>query len=524
MSGRPNILHIFVDQQRADTIAALGNPIIKTPNLDRLCEEGVAFTSAYSPCPVCVPARASMIHGLYPHKTGFYENCCANDIGIHERQTFMSGLTEGGYRTHGVGKCHFQPDNNAMRGFQTRERQEGGNKGIKKCNAENNDYTAWLAAEGVGQDVDDAGGAGSEMYYIPQPCSLPAKYHPSQWVGDRSVEFIRGRAGDDQPWYLFSSYLHPHPPFTPPYPWNHMYRAYDVPLPFVPPDSESLLTFVNYVQNRYKGRSNGIDKNLFRCIIAYYYACISFVDYQVGRLLATLEQTGQLDNTMILFTTDHGELLGDYNCVGKRSWHDASSRVPLIIRQPGRFEGGRVCDTPVSLIDVAPTFLNAAGCRITDHELDGEDLAGVLSGACGRDMLFGQLSYTWPVNLAKSRHVPRYDDNRVEIASMSTYMALDERWKYVYSAPDNREFLFDRVKDPRESRSRANIMQFAEVSGRLKARLMEHLRAGGETAGLDGDDWKVFPAPKVDENPDAAGFINQAEPDLAALLPGPYID
>ena len=107
---------------------------------------------------------------------------------------------------------------------------------------------------------------------------------------------------------------------------------------------------------------------------------------------------------------------------------------------------------------------------------------------------------------------------------MSTYMALDERWKYVYSAPDNREFLFDRVEDPRESRSRASIMQFAEVSGRLKARLMEHLRAGGETAGLDGDDWKVFPAPKVDENPDAAAFINQAEPDLAEFLPDPYID
>jgi len=528
MSDRPNILHIFVDQQRWDTIAALGNPVIRTPNLDRLCREGVAFTSAYSPCPVCVPARASMVHGLEPHQTGYYENCCANnEIRVEELETFMHGLTAAGYRTHGVGKCHFMPDKDALRGFQTRLQQEGGNKlGCTKNDRgrARNDYTIWLESQGIGIDEDDAVGAGSEMYFIPQPCTLPAKYHPSQWVGDKSVEFLCEEARKNQPWYLFSSFLHPHPPFTPPYPWNHLYRAYDMPLPFVPQDSPTLWTYVNRVQNRYKGRSNGIDQNLFRCILAYYYACISFIDYQVGRLLETLEQTHQLDNTLVMFTGDHGDLMGDYDCVGKRSWLDASARVPMVVRQPGRFEGGRTCDTPVSLLDVAPTFLATGNGRINTHELPGVDLAEVATGTCGREMIFGQHAYTWPVNLAKSRYVPRYDDPLVEIAAVSSYMSLSNHWKYFYSAIDDREFLFDRQLDPRETRNRAGVPQHAETQQRMKAALIEHLRAGGETAGIEGDDWKRFPACRLEEDPDAAIFINQHEPDLSKFLPKEYLD
>ena len=520
MNSWPNILHIFTDQQRWDTIAALGNPVIKTPHLDRLCEEGVAFTSAYSPCPVCVPARASMVHGLYPHTTGFYENCCGVDRKVQDRQTFMHALTEAGYRTHGVGKCHFMPDALALRGFQTRERQEGGGK----YRTEHNDYAQWLISEGVGLTVDDTAGAGSEMYYIPQPCTVEQKYHPSQWVGDRSVAFINEQAKEDGPWYLFSSYLHPHPPFTPPYPWNHLYRAFDMPLPFVPPDSETLWTFVNRVQNRYKGRSQGIDQNLFRCMIAYYYACISFVDYQVGRLLETLEQTGQIDNTLILFTVDHGDFMGDYNCVGKRSWLDPAAHIPMIVRQPGRFEGGYVCDTPVSLVDVAPTFCAAAGAEVTSHPLHGEDLAAVLSGESNREMIFGQHAYTWPVHLGKSRYVPRFEDRVTEVASKASYMALNDRWKYYYSAGDNREFLFDRRLDPMETRNRANIAQFKDIQKQMRDATIAHLREFGETAGIEGDDWKKFPSCGLDVNPDAAAFIDQAEPNLPEFVPEEYLD
>ena len=121
MSKQPNILFIFTDQQRADTIAALGNPIIKTPNLDRLVNEGTAFTNAFTPSPVCVSARCSMILGQWAHNTGCYDNM---DMPVDERQTYMDALNEAGYYTHAIGKCHFTPDRKALRGFQSREMQE----------------------------------------------------------------------------------------------------------------------------------------------------------------------------------------------------------------------------------------------------------------------------------------------------------------------------------------------------------------------------------------------------------------
>jgi len=182
---QPNILHIFTDQQRADTIAALGNPVIRTPNLDRLAGQSVAFTHAYTPSPVCVSARCSMIYGQYPHATGCHDNIA---MPADDRQSLMGALTEAGYRTHGVGKCHFMPDSQAMRGFQTRERQEE----LVRC-PEDDDYLVFLRANGFGH-ITDPHGARGETYYLPQPAQMPARLHPSQWVGDRCVAFIEGQA------------------------------------------------------------------------------------------------------------------------------------------------------------------------------------------------------------------------------------------------------------------------------------------------------------------------------------------
>ena len=182
MTNRPNILHVFCDQLRHDTVAALGNPVIRTPTFDRLAADGVSFVNAFSPSPVCISARCSMIHGQYPMNTGCYENTTMPTDG---RQTFMEVLTDAGYRTHGVGKCHFTPDANALRGFQTRERQEEGGK-----RADEDEYVRWLVDEGMTTMLEPHGVRG-EMYYVPQPSQLPASHHPTQWVGDRSVEFMR---------------------------------------------------------------------------------------------------------------------------------------------------------------------------------------------------------------------------------------------------------------------------------------------------------------------------------------------
>ena len=278
--SQPNILILFTDMQRADTIRALGNETIRTPHLDRLVEEGTAFTNCYSPSPVCVPARCCTHYGRYPQKTGLFSN---GPMPADNGDSYPAILGQHGYRTHAVGKCHFTPDGQALRGFQTRRSQE-------ECTADpdTDDYIAWLRNNDY--DYYEAHGARGEMYYIPQVSILPADAHPSQWIGNQSARFIRDAANWEQPWCLFSSFIHPHPPFAPPKPWHKLYRAPDMPLPLIPDDSETLYTWVNRLQNRYKYRDRGLDFTLLRQIKAYYYATISFVDYQIGRILGALEQ------------------------------------------------------------------------------------------------------------------------------------------------------------------------------------------------------------------------------------------
>jgi arylsulfatase len=472
MSGdRPNILLIFTDQLRADAIGALGNSVIRTPNLDRICSEGIAFTNTYSPCPVCVPARMSMLYGQYPHATKCYENHYT--IPEDEKQSFAAALTDAGYRTHAIGKCHHRPDPHALRGYQTRERQEE-----LPDSPDEDEYLKFLHNNGYSYVCDPYGIRG-EMYYIPQPSQLPQKFHPTQWVADRSVEFIEEQAQNHEPWMLFSSYIHPHPPFTPPNPWHQLYRTPQMPLPMVPDDVESLQIYINRFQNRYKHRGWGIDVNLVLAIKAYYYACISFIDLQVGRLLDTLEKSGQLDNTLIMFTSDHGEYLGDYNCFGKRGMHNPSVKIPMILRLPGRFPEGQLCDRPASLVDIFPTVLSAANTDIKTHRADGTDLAEIAAGTSGRQIVFSQF----------------------KSAGEAVYMAANKGYKYFYSAPDNREFLFDLVEDPLETKNLAGISSSSEALTNMKRALFKHLIDGGETQGIQGGDWKVFPTKEIPEDP-----------------------
>ncbi len=487
---QPNILLLFTDQQRFDTIAALGNPVIKTPAFDRICEQGVAFTSAYSPSPVCVPARCCLHYGQYPAHTGCFDNAWAMP---EDRPSFMQVLADAGYRTHGIGKCHFTRDPKALRGFQSRETQE------EVPQRASDDYTRFLEAEGWGE-LPEPHAVRGEMYYVPQVSQMPQRLHPTQWVGDRTVAFVEAQKGSVQPWFLFSSYIHPHPPFAPPVPWHKLYRAFDMPLPKVPQDVESLQTYANRMQNRYKYRDQGIDNNLLRSMKAHYYACISFIDYQVGRTLEALERTGQLANTLVLLTADHGEHLGDYNCFGKRSMHDSCARVPLLAWMPGRFDGGVRCDAPSNLVDIMPTVLAAAGCDTGGLALDGVDLASLLDGTSGREAVFSQY----------------------RTGATAIYTMVTSRWKYAYSAPDNREFLFDRLMDPGETRNRCGSPSTRAVVKDLRQRVINWLAQAGETGAFEGDTWKVFPPTEVSLNPDA-GLIIQDRPDFTLNLPG-YTD
>jgi choline-sulfatase len=471
-------LLIFTDQQRYDTLRAWGNPIIRTPALDRLAREGVLFDAAYTPSPVCVPARCALIHGQYASRTGCNDNGTAMPT---DRPTFMQALTQAGYRTHGIGKMHFVPDSQALRGFQTRARSEE-----VRAQVVGDDYLEFLRASGCDHVYDPMGPRG-EMYYVPQPAQMPARLHNTQWVGDRSVAFLESQRTGGQPFMLFTSFIHPHPPFSPPTPWNKLYRAPLMPLPKRPPDAANLHTYVNRVQNRYKYRDAGLDDNLLRCMKAHYYGCISFIDYQIGRILQTLEQRDLLDNTLILFTSDHGEFLGDYDCFGKRSMLDVAARIPMLARLPGRFSSGQRCDIPTSLVDVMPTLLSAADVDTHDMTLDGLDLAEVATGG------------------------PAFQDRTVysqfQHGAEGLYMALNRRWKYAYSAPDRREYLFDREQDPQEMRNRAENVFCGQAADEMRARLMATYRAHGVTAPFDGEAWRLYPQPQVSRDPDAGLLI-----------------
>ncbi len=347
MPKQPNILLIQTDQQRADTVRALGNPIIQTPALDRLANEGAAFLSAYCPSPVCVASRCSLLLGQWPHRTG----CHSNNPMPHDRVSLMQTLNEAGYQTHGIGKMHFSPKPRNLWGFESRDySEEGSGMDDFRQLIDENGYDYIAAPQGER----------SEYYYIPQPSQLPARLHQTQWVGDKTLEFLERRE-PDRPFFCWSSFIKPHPPFENPVPWNRLYRLVEMPPPYMPDGYESLLTYWNRNQNRYKYRDQGFDMNLIRLTAAAYYGTISFIDYNVGRILNDLERRGLLDETLILFTSDHGELLGDYGSVGKRSMLDAAFRVPLLARYPARFAAGGRVETPASLVDIFPTCAAAAG-------------------------------------------------------------------------------------------------------------------------------------------------------------------
>ena len=471
MAKRPNILLIQTDQQRADTVRALGNPIIQTPALDRLANEGTAFESAYCPSPVCVASRCSLLLGQWPHRTG----CHSNNPMPQDRVSLMQTLNEAGYQTHGIGKMHFSPRLRNLWGFESRDfSEEGGGQ---------DDFREYLDANGYAHVVAPQGER-SEYYYVPQPSQLPERLHQTHWVADRTLDFL-DRRDEGRPFFCWSSFIKPHPPFENPVPWSRLYRMVEMPPPFMPDGYESLLTYWNRYQNRYKYRDQGFDMNLIRLTAAAYYGTISFIDYNVGRIVSELERRGILDETLILFTSDHGELLGDYGSVGKRSMLDASFRVPLLARFPERFRAGGRVRTPVSLVDIFPTCAAAAGLPFDSDDRDGEDLA--------------QIADSTEASSGAQREVT----GQFSEGARGLYALANRDFKYVYSAADRREWLFQRLPGLPESRSLDGNPAFGRQLRAMRSRLIERFREDSYEAPLDGNGWKEFPLPDpAPESPD----------------------
>lgn len=402
-----HILMLFTDQQRYDTISALGNPHIQTPNLDALARDSVVFERCITPSPVCVPARLSLMSGQYPASTGCNNN---NTDKIYNGSGFYKRITDCGFDSCCVGKMHYLWDPYGSIGFTRRHPQE-------ELSAEGDEYMEYIRAKYPW--VFDYNGMRSEMYYMPQISQLPPEDHPTQWIGSMSVEYIENH-DPDEPMFLFSSFIHPHPPYCPPAPWQKLYRE-DPPEPFIP-DEEEFSRFSSLIGERCSCRRLDMSRQDVLRSKNFYYACVSFVDYQVGRIINALKDKGMYDDTLIVFASDHGDMMGDYNAIGKRTMVDSSCRVPLIVKYPGK--GHELRSEACSLVDIAPTLLSYAGADFDKEEFDGVDL-------------FAQ-------------NERKYVFSQHGCGDVGMYMVTDGKNKLIYRAAENKYFFFDHIPEEHE--------------------------------------------------------------------------
>ncbi len=463
---RPNLLLIMCDQLRFDALRSAGNTAIQTPNLDRLCAEGVRFAYGYTESPVCVSARAICMTGRLPHRTGIYDNGYALP---GDYPTLMSRLRQAGYATQAIGKMHFSPVRE-RHGFDRMWLSEEVPRRV-----ENDEFLQNVLAAGYGH-VEEPHGIRHELYYVPQISQLPEGLHTTAWTAQRTIDFIEERSGASEPFFCWTSFIKPHPPFDPPSPWHRLYRSTDMPLPVRSEAEIEWHTWFQRSQNRSKWMDLFPDDNLLRTMKTYYFACVSFIDSWIGEILDALVATNQRENTLIMFVADHGEFLGDHHAFGKRNYHEPACHIPYILSWPAALPSGAVREDLVGLQDVTPTMLAAAGIADADGpEFDGVSLlpAAGEGSSTGRPYLFSQI---------KERE-------------LGMYCAMDDEWKYIYSAPDRMEILLNYRDDSNELVNYAHESDLAGTKERLKLALIEHFRSAQYTDPLDGGDWALFPQP-----------------------------
>lgn len=444
---RPNILLITTDQQRFDTICAAGHSHMKTPNLDRLVREGCLFQNAYSPNPVCIPARHNIVSGLPAKHHGFDDNYFDNSIQMpSDLPTFPELLTNSGYGSTAIGKMHFQPcrrHNGFDRMLTMEEIPE---------HLEDDDYALYLHAHGY-DHLRSFHGVRHLLYMLPQQSFLPIEHHGTTWVADRTIEAMKGYTGD-RPFLIWSSFIEPHPPFDVPKEWANCYD--DVALP----DRAVSKTLLSSLAEENKHIADYPNEAIADRARRLYYSAISYVDDQIGRILDYLEETGRLEDTLVVFTSDHGEMLGDFDTYQKFLPYDGSSKIPFIVRYPKLMDPGSVDDRFVDLNDLLPTFLDIAGVEYpANHKLPGESIF-VQDGFKNR----------------KYQYVEHNKGNKRWIS------LRDRQYKYNYYYGGGREELFDMIDDPRET---VNLLHMAptkeheSVRRRLRKKLIRYEKAYG---------------------------------------------
>ncbi len=465
MPNRPNILVLMTDQQRADAMACAGNTKIRTPNLDALASSSVHFTQAVTPTPVCVAARMSFITGHRMSRHHWTDNSALSGP-LPELPTIMTLLLRAGYWTQGIGKMHFRGRHYGFQNLLTME----------ECVDHwiDDDYLRYLQKNGVRTRYPK--GIRDLLFFQPQTCGIPVEHHKNTWVADRSIDFLRehARYRAEQPFFLWSSWISPHPPFAPCEPYDDMYDPADMELPpFVNRPIETLPPDFHDSRGRLDGAHRDPDR--LRRLRALYYGLISHVDDGIGRILSELETLGLSDNTVVLFVSDHGEMMGEHGLSQKNCPYEASVRVPYLLRWPGKTRAGRKCDDLISLLDFFPTLIEELDLEYPEElgPLAGSNLLGAKGGGLSQPRESAIIDY----GRGKGRWIS----------------ARNQKHKYAFFAHGGIEELYNLKTDPHEQHNL--IAEQPELAAKFRNQIITWEQQHGLDDSLEGDALRTYPRP-----------------------------
>ncbi len=459
---KPHVILIMTDQHRGDALGCMGNSAVISPNLDRLAKEGTLFVNGYSASPSSTPARAGLLTGMSPWHHGMLGYGRVAEKYTYEMPQMLRNL---GYYTFGVGKMHWFPQK-ALHGFHTTLIDESGRVESKDFIS---DYREWFQLHAPGENPDltgiDWNAHGAGIYKFPE------KLHPTAWTGQTACELIRNY-NCDKPLFLKVSFARPHSPYDPPKRYLDMYKDADIPKPSVGDwcgkyaerlDPEKVAPdapFGNF-GDEYAVKSR-----------RYYYANITFIDDQIGEIIAVLKERGMYDNAIICFTADHGDMLGDHYHWRKTYPYEGSTHIPYIVKWPaGMYKkvplGARI-EQPVELRDFLPTFIELAGGAVPP-DMDGKSLLKLVQGQ----------ESEWRKYL-DMEHATCYSQDNYWCA------LTDGKIKYVWNFHTGKEELFDLRKDPNELVECSGKPAYATQLKEMRQAMVDHLAERDETFVKDG--------------------------------------
>ena len=447
---QPHIVLIMTDQQRSDALACMGNDAVISPNIDKLADEGVMFLNGYSAVPSCTPARSGLLTGLSPWHHGMLGY---GRVARQYKYEMPQMLRNAGYYTFGIGKMHWYPQK-ALHGFHGTLVDESGRT---EQDGYVSDYRDWFKLQAPGEDPDKTGIGWNE--HQSGVYQLDEKLHPTYWTGQTAVDLINNY-DREAPLFLKVSFARPHSPYDPPKRFLDMYEGVKIPEPYI---------------GEWDGKWGGIEGGKDAAFgdfgtehtiesRRHYYANITFIDEMIGEIITALKEKGMYENTLICFTSDHGDMLGDHYHWRKTYAYEGSSHIPFILKWPenmkGKLERGSTLENPTELRDFLPTFLDAAGAEIP-KELDGLSLL----------KLVREPSALWR---------PYIDLEHATTYSQENYWSAltDGTWKYIWFFRTGEEQLFNLKDDPGEGSDLSEI-NTAELK-KWRSRMVNHLSERGE--------------------------------------------